>query len=85
MTKAFKKAFSDTGRSDISDAHVVDERLCFGRLPAPFMVNEIYQPLQRLTRFRQGEPYPKNTPHFVVKVRPPKVTFHRRPSYEHAQ
>lgn len=52
MVKAFKKAFTDTGKSDISDAHVVAERLRFGRLPAPFMVNEAYQPLQRLTRFR---------------------------------
>jgi len=52
MIKAFKKAFSDTGKSDITDAHVVAERLRFGRLPAPFMVNEVYQPLQRLTRFR---------------------------------
>jgi len=52
MVKAFKKAFTDTGKSDISDAHVVAERLRFGRLPAPFMVNEVYQPLQRLTRFR---------------------------------
>jgi len=51
-TKAFKKAFTDTGKSDISDAHVIAERLRFGRLPAPFMVNEVYQPLQRLTRFR---------------------------------
>jgi len=52
MVKAFKKAFTDTGKSDISDAHVVAERLRFGRLPAPFMVNEVCQPLQRLTRFR---------------------------------
>jgi transposase len=52
MVKAFKKAFTDTGKSDINDAHVVAERLRFGRLPAPFMVNEVYQPLQRLTRFR---------------------------------
>lgn len=51
MIKAFKRAFSDAGKSDITDAHVVAERLRFGRLPAPFMVNKVYQPLQRLTRF----------------------------------
>ncbi len=52
LIKAFKKAFSDAGKSDIADAHVVAERTRSGRLPAPFMANEVYQPLQCLTRFR---------------------------------
>ena len=52
LVRAFKKALADTGKSDITDAYVVAERLRFGRLPAPFVLNELYQPLQRLTRFR---------------------------------
>jgi transposase len=52
LVRAFKKALTDTGKSDISDAYAVAERLRFGRLPAPFILNEVYQPLQRLTRFR---------------------------------
>jgi transposase len=52
LIRAFKKALADSGKSDIADAYAVAERLRFGRLPAPFMVNEVYQPLQRLTRFR---------------------------------
>jgi transposase len=52
LIKGFKKALSDTPKSDINDAYVIAERLRFGRHPAPFMPNELYQPLQRLTRFR---------------------------------
>ena len=52
LIKAFKKALSDTTKSDINDAYAVAERLRFGRLPAPFIPNELYQPLQRLVRFR---------------------------------
>jgi transposase len=50
--KGFKKALSDTTKSDINDAYAIAERLRFGRLPAPFIPNELCQPLQRLTRFR---------------------------------
>ena len=52
MIKAFKKALADTPKSDINDAYAIAERLRFGHLPAPFIPNELYQPLQRLTRFR---------------------------------
>ena len=52
LIKAFKKALADTPKSDINDAHAIAERLRFGPLPAPFIPNELYQPLQRLTRFR---------------------------------
>ena len=52
LVRGFKKALPSTGKSDIYDAYVVAERLRFGRLPSPFMPNELYQPLQRLTRFR---------------------------------
>jgi len=52
LIKSFKKALSDTTKSDINDAYAVAERLRFGRLPAQFIPNQLYQPLQRLTRFR---------------------------------
>jgi transposase len=52
LIKGFKKALSDTTKSDINDAYAIAERLRFGRLPTPFIPNELYQPLQRLTRFR---------------------------------
>jgi transposase len=52
LIKGFRKALSDTSKSDINDAYAIAERLRFGHLPAPFIPNELYQPLQRLTRFR---------------------------------
>jgi transposase len=52
LIKGFKKALADISKSDINDAYAITERLRFGRLPAPFIPNELYQPLQRLTRFR---------------------------------
>jgi len=52
LIKSFKKALSDTTKSDINDAYAAAERLRFGRLPAQFMPNQLYQPLQRLTSFR---------------------------------
>jgi transposase len=52
LVKGFKKALPTTTKSDINDAYVVAERLRFGRLPSPFIPNELYHPLQRLTRFR---------------------------------
>ena len=52
LIKGFKKALSDTTKSDINGAYAIAERLRFGRLPAQFIPNELYQPLQRLTRFR---------------------------------
>lgn len=52
LIKGFKKALSDTPKSDVNDTYAIAERLRFGHLPAPFIPNERYQPLQRLTRFR---------------------------------
>lgn len=52
LIKAFKKALSDSGKSEVIDAYAIAQRLRFGYLPAPFQVNELYLPLQRLTRFR---------------------------------
>jgi transposase len=47
-----KKAYADGGKTDRRDAFFIAERLRVGRLPAPFEVDTLYAPLQRLTRFR---------------------------------
>jgi transposase len=52
LVRGFKKALPNKGRSDIHDSYVIADYLRFGRLPSPFLPNELYQPLQRLTRFR---------------------------------
>lgn len=52
LVHGFKKAYADTGKTDRLDAFFVAERLRLGRLPAPFQVDALYAPLQRLTRFR---------------------------------
>ncbi len=51
-TLNFKKAMGDLGKTDRVDALVVAQWLRLGRLPAPFAVDTVYGPLQRLTRFR---------------------------------
>lgn len=49
----FRKSFSDLDKTDLSDAHLVAERLRFGRdLPVPFVMEERYLPLRTLTRHR---------------------------------
>jgi transposase len=47
-----KAAYTDGGKTDRRDAFFIAERLRIGRLPAPFQVDVLYAPLQRLTRFR---------------------------------
>lgn len=37
LIKGFKKALSDTPKSDINDAYAIAERLRFGHLPSPFL------------------------------------------------
>jgi hypothetical protein len=50
----FKQSYPDLGKSDWVDALVIAaDRLCFGRLPAVCYLDERYQPLQRLTRYRK--------------------------------
>ena len=41
-----------TGKSDPRDAFLIAERLRIGRLLAPFELDVLYAPLQRLTRYR---------------------------------
>lgn len=48
----FKKSMPQKAKSDSQDCFVIAERLRFGRLPSPFVPNNPYLPLQRLTRFR---------------------------------
>jgi transposase len=49
----FRKAFVDLDKVDLNDAHLVAERLRFGRnLPAPFAMEEQFLPLRSLTRYR---------------------------------
>jgi len=51
-TLNFKKAMGDLGKTDRVDALVVAQWLRLGHLPAPFAIDAVYGPLQRLTRFR---------------------------------
>jgi transposase len=52
LVHGLKKAYADRGKTDRIDAWFIAERLRIGRLPAPFAVDLVYAPLQRLTRFR---------------------------------
>jgi transposase len=49
----FKQSYPDLGKSDWVDALVIADRLRFGRLPATCYLDERYQPLQRLVRYRK--------------------------------
>lgn len=51
-TLHFKRALGDKGKTDRVDALVVAQWLRVGLLPAPFAIDAVYGPLQRLTRFR---------------------------------
>lgn len=50
--KNFKKSYTPRGKNDVYDAFVIADNLRFGRLPKPYEVDEMYLPLQRLTRYR---------------------------------
>lgn len=52
LVSGLKKAYTDGSKTDRRDAFFIAERLRIGRLPAPFQVDVLYAPLQRLTRFR---------------------------------
>lgn len=49
----FRESYPDLGKDDWADAMVIADRLRFGRLPAECYLDERYQPLQRLTRYRK--------------------------------
>lgn len=50
--KNFKKSYPPKGKDDGYDAFIIAEKLRHGRLPKPYEVDEMYLPLQRLTRYR---------------------------------
>lgn len=52
LVSGLKKVYIQSGKTDRLDAFFIAERLRIGRLPAPFQVDVLYAPLQRLTRFR---------------------------------
>ncbi|MGI5837980.1 MAG: IS110 family transposase [Chloroflexota bacterium] len=52
LVAGFKRSYPDLGKTDHLDAFFIAERLRLGRLPAPFQVDLLYAPIQRLTRFR---------------------------------
>lgn len=51
-TLSFKKALGSTEKTDRVDSMAVAQWLRVGLLPAPFAIDAVYGPLQRLTRFR---------------------------------
>ena len=53
QVKKFKESYPDVGKDDWTDAMIIADRLRFGRLPAECYLDERYQPLQRLTRYRR--------------------------------
>jgi transposase len=54
QVKKFKESYPDIGKDDWTDYNmVIADRLRFGRLPAECYLDERYQPLQRLTRYRR--------------------------------
>ncbi len=52
LVTGLKRAYTDRGKTDRRDAFFIAERLRIGHLPAPFHIDELYAPVQRLTRFR---------------------------------
>jgi transposase len=54
QVKKFKESYPDIGKDDWTDYNmVIADRLRFERLPAECYLDERYQPLQRLTRYRR--------------------------------
>lgn len=52
LVKGLKRLYPGRGKSDRLDALYIADWLRIGRLPAPFALDLLYAPLQRLTRFR---------------------------------
>lgn len=52
IIKAFKKSFKKLDKTDAIDAYVIAERVRFGRLEPTPLIDSVYEPLKRLTRFR---------------------------------
>lgn len=52
LVHGFKKSYPDRSKTDPNDAFIIADRLRFGRLPKPYIPNQPYLPLRRLTRYR---------------------------------
>lgn len=52
LIKNFKKSYSKLDKTDPIDAYVIAERVRFGNLTESTMIDAVYEPLKRLTRFR---------------------------------
>ena len=52
LIKKFRDLHSDLDKTDPIDAMVIADRLRFGKLPISHLIDEQYEPLKRLTRFR---------------------------------
>jgi transposase len=52
LIKKFKGSFSKLNKTDPIDAYVIAERVRFGNLTESAMIDETFEPLKRLTRFR---------------------------------
>lgn len=53
LIKGFKKAYPARGKNDAYDAFIIAQRLRLrSGLPRPYEVEDMYEPLQRLTRYR---------------------------------
>lgn len=52
LVKRFHDSFSDLDKSDPIDAEVIAEQVRFGKVKQSHLIDETYEPLKRLTRFR---------------------------------
>lgn len=52
IIKAFKKSFKKMDKTDPVDAYVIAQRVRFGKLEPTPLIDSMYEPLKRLTRFR---------------------------------
>ena len=52
QVKRFHKSYPDLDKTDPVDAFVIADQVRFGRLNTSHMIDEQYEPLKRLTRFR---------------------------------
>lgn len=52
LVKRFHDSFADLDKSDPVDAEVIAEQIRFGKVTLSHLIDETYEPLKRLTRFR---------------------------------
>jgi len=52
IIKGFKKSFKKLDKTDPIDAYIIAQRVRFGELEPTPLIDSVYEPLKRLTRFR---------------------------------